>query len=64
MAKRLRKKEILFIEKRLQELDLEVMEAFVIKEVENVDSIYLAILKDKLCGSTSGLGLIPEYGSC
>ena len=63
MAKRLRKKEIL-LEKRLQELDLEVMEAFVIKEVENVDSIYLAILKDKLCGSTSGLGLIPEYGSC
>ena len=37
MAKRLRKKEILFIEKRLQELDLEVMEAFVIKEVENVE---------------------------
>ena len=43
MAKRLRKKEILFIEKRLQQLDLEVMEAFVIKEVENVEehiSIY------------------------
>ena len=51
MAKRLRKKEILFIEKRLEELDLEVMEAFVIKQVENVEQhIYLSIPKDKLCG--------------
>ena len=43
MAKRLQKKEILFIEKRLKELDLEVMEASVIKEVETVEqhiSIY------------------------
>ena len=48
MAKRLRKKEILFIEKRSKELDLEVMEAFVINEVENVEQhiyIYIYILK-------------------
>ena len=44
MAKRLRKKEILFIEKRLKELDLEVMEAFVINEVENVEQ-HIYILK-------------------
>ena len=30
------KKEVMYIEKRLKELDLEVMEAFVIKEVEKV----------------------------
>ena len=42
MAKRLRKKESLFIEKRLEELDLEVVEAFVIKQMENVEQ-YISI---------------------
>ena len=40
---KLRKKEVMYIEKRLKELDLEVMEVFVIKEVETVEqhiSIY------------------------
>ena len=31
------KKEVMYIEKRLKELYLEVMEAFVIKEVETVE---------------------------
>ena len=31
------KKEVMYIEKRLKELDLEVMEAFVIKEMETVE---------------------------
>ena len=31
---KLRKKEVMYTEKRLKELGLEVMEAFVIKEVE------------------------------
>ena len=34
---KLRKKEVMYIEKRLNELDLEVMEVFVIKEVETVE---------------------------
>ena len=36
-TKKLKKKEVMYIEKRLKELDLEVMEAFVIKEVETVE---------------------------
>ena len=35
--KKLWKKEVVYIEKHLKELDLEVMEAFVIKEVETVE---------------------------
>ena len=35
--KKTKKKEVMYIEKRLKELDLKVMEAFVIKEVETVE---------------------------
>ena len=37
MSKRLRKREVEFICKHLQKADLEIMEAFVVKEVERVE---------------------------
>ena len=36
-TKKLKQKEVMYIEKHLKELNLEVMEAFVIKEVETVE---------------------------
>ena len=44
---KLRKKEVMYIEKRVKEFDLEVMEVFVIKLVETVEqhiSFYLTRL--------------------
>ena len=37
-TRRLLKKEVIFTSRRLQELDLDVMEAFVVREVEAVES--------------------------
>jgi len=37
MSKRLRKRDVEFICKHLQKADLEIMEAFVVKEVERVE---------------------------
>ena len=36
-GKKLKKKEVMYIEKHLKELDLEVLEGFVIKEMEIVE---------------------------
>ena len=40
------KKEVMYIEKRLKELDLEVMEGFVIKEVETVEQHISLVQQD------------------
>ena len=48
---KLRKKEVMYIEKRVKEFDLEVMEVFVIKLVETVEqhiSFYLTRLASSL----------------
>ena len=37
-TRRLLKKEVMFTSRRLQKLDLDVMEAFVVKDVEAVES--------------------------
>ena len=47
-TKKLRKKEVMHIEKCLKELDLEVMEAFKLKLLNN---IYLFIQQDKFSGT-------------
>ena len=41
----------MYIVKRLKELDLEVMEAFVIKEVETVEQ-HISIQQDEFSGAT------------
>ena len=46
--KKIKKKEIMYIEKHLKELDMEVMEAFVIKETERVEqhiSLFTCVIK-------------------
>ena len=49
--KELRKKEVMYIEKRLKELDLEVMEAFLFKMWKQMNSVYLFIQQDKFSGT-------------
>ena len=41
--KKLKKKEVMYIEKRLKELDLEVMEAFLFKLWKQMNNIYFFI---------------------
>ena len=42
-TRRLLKKEVMFTSRRLQKLDLDIMEAFIVEEVEAVESTYRAI---------------------
>ena len=50
-SKAKKKQEVMYIEKHLKELDLKVMEAFVIKEVETVEQ-YLFIQQNNFSGTT------------
>ena len=50
-TKKVIKKEVMYIEKQLKELDLEVMEAFVIKEIVIVEQ-HISIQQDEFSGTT------------
>ena len=51
-TKKLRKKEVMYFEKHLKELDLEVMETFIFKMWKQLNNIYLFIQQDKFSGTT------------
>ena len=50
--KKLRKKEVMYIEKHLKQLDLEAMEAFAFKMWKQLNNIYLYIQQNEFSGST------------
>ena len=49
---KLRKKEVMYIEKHFKELDMEVMEAFVFKTWKQLNNIFLFIQQDKFSVTT------------
>ena len=50
-TKKLRKKEVMYIEKHLKELDLEVMKTFLFKMWKQLNNIYLFVQQDKFSGT-------------